>query len=100
MRAYRQLPCQNCGADDGTVCGAHANWAEYGKGKSIKASDDKCASLCHRCHSALDQGSSMTRDERKTLWERAHRRTMDELISRSWSDRKLRATLETAGIVR
>jgi hypothetical protein len=38
MKAYRLICCQHCGRDDGTVCGAHSNWAVHGKGRSIKAS--------------------------------------------------------------
>ncbi len=45
MLRYRMLPCQNCGANDGTVCGAHSNQSKHGKGKGIKASDQYAASL-------------------------------------------------------
>jgi hypothetical protein len=82
MEAYRQIPCQWCGRDDGTVCGAHSNWAEHGKGRSIKASDDKCASLCARCHSALDQGYSMTPHGKRVMWQVAHDKTVEELTKR------------------
>jgi len=67
MKAYRQIPCQHCGAEDGTVCGAHSNQSADGKGRSIKADDNKCASLCFRCHAALDQGSFMARAEREAI---------------------------------
>lgn len=79
MKAYRCIPCQHCGTDDGTVCGAHSNWAEHGKGRSIKASDEFCASLCFRCHSELDQGKHLDADERKAMWTEARRRTVDAL---------------------
>jgi len=82
MEAYRTIPCQNCGRDDGTVCGAHSNWATEGKGRSIKASDDKCASLCSRCHSLLDQGYSMSNFEKREMWVNAHLKTVDELTKR------------------
>ena len=82
MEAYRTIPCQNCGRDDGTVCGAHSNWAEHGKGRSIKASDDKCASLCSRCHSALDQGYHLTAQEKREMWTKAHLKTVEELTKR------------------
>jgi hypothetical protein len=88
MRAYRLIPCQNCGADDGTVCGAHSNWAEHGKGRSIKADDNRCASLCHTCHGMLDQGSILGRAERMALWWNAHIKTVGELQARSlWPER-------------
>jgi hypothetical protein len=82
MEAYRAIPCQSCGRDDGSVCGAHANLMEFGKGRGIKASDDKCASLCSRCHAAVDSGYSMSREERREMWLRAHHRTVEELTKR------------------
>lgn len=81
MEAYRKIPCQHCGSDDGTVCGAHSNWG-YGRGKGIKADDNRCASLCFKCHQDLDQGSRMTKDERVTMWTIAHRRTVRTLLAR------------------
>ena len=80
MEAYRAIPCQHCGRDDGTVCGAHSNQAKHGKGRGIKASDIYCASLCSRCHSMLDQGYSMTREEREAMWEKAHSETWPKLV--------------------
>lgn len=80
-QAYRAIPCQNCMRNDGTVCCAHANWAAHGKGKSIKASDDRGASLCFSCHSGLDQGRELSRDERRQVWEGAHRRSVELLVS-------------------
>ena len=82
MKAYRAIPCQNCGRDDGTVCGAHANWGIFGKGKAMKAEDNRAASLCHVCHSELDQGSRLTAAGRIALWWGAHVRTVAELIAR------------------
>lgn len=82
MKAYRLISCQNCGADDGTVCGAHSNWAKHGKGRGIKADDNRCASLCSVCHGELDQGSIMGRAEREALWSIAHAKTIRELVAR------------------
>jgi len=81
MQAYRKIACQNCGIDDGTVCGAHSNQAKHGKGRGIKASDIYCASLCHACHMAVDQGRSMSRQERESVWESARERTVAALTS-------------------
>lgn len=84
MAAYRAIPCQHCGRDDGTVCGAHANWAIFGKGGSIKADDNRAASLCAHCHvPILDQGAELTRDERKAMFWAAHVKTVLELLARS-----------------
>ncbi len=80
MQAYRKIPCQHCGIDDGTVCGAHANTAAMGKGRGIKATDSACASLCHRCHMEVDQGRTMSRNERVQVWTDAHLKTVAELV--------------------
>lgn len=76
LEACREIPCQHCGAQDGTVCAAHSNWAEHGKGKSIKASDIFVASLCAICHHQLDQGFLWTREQRKAIWIAAHEKTV------------------------
>ena len=81
MVAYRSIPCQHCGIADGTVCGAHSNWAEHGKGRGIKADDNRCASLCFKCHSLLDQGSTLSADERRQFWDEAHAKTVRLLVS-------------------
>lgn len=78
--ACREIPCQNCGVADGTVVAAHSNQSRHGKGKSIKASDEYVASLCHKCHTELDQGSHMTKGERVAMWENAHRNTVKKLV--------------------
>ena len=79
--AYRLIPCQACNADDGTVVCAHANEGIFGKGMAIKASDDRAASLCFTCHGRLDQGSDMTRDERRAFWLAAHIKTIAALVA-------------------
>lgn len=82
LEACREIPCQHCHRDDGTVCAAHSNQSQHGKGRSIKASDVYTAALCATCHSALDQGSRLSREERVTLWTEAHRKTVRELLRR------------------
>lgn len=79
--AYRLIPCQSCGANDGTVVCAHANESWAGKGMGIKASDENGASLCFTCHSRLDQGSDMTREERRAFWLAAHLKTIPALVA-------------------
>ncbi len=79
MAAYRLIPCQHCGKDDGTVCGAHSNWGQHGKGKAQKADDNRCASLCFLCHLLLDQGAVLAKDQRKGMWWAAHIRTVSRL---------------------
>ena len=82
LKACRNIPCQHCGAQDGTVVAAHSNFAKHGKGRGIKASDQYVASLCHTCHFELDQGSWLTKGERSAMWEGAHARTVAELNKR------------------
>ena len=79
--AYRLIPCQSCGANDGTVVCAHANESWAGKGMGIKASDDRAASLCFTCHSRLDQGSDMSKEDRRAFWLAAHLKTIPALVA-------------------
>ncbi len=81
LKAAREIACQHCGADDGTVCAAHSNW-QGGKGKAIKADDNLVASLCYRCHSAIDQGSKLSKAERQQIWFAAHNKTVALLQAR------------------
>jgi hypothetical protein len=80
LEVVRQSPCQNCGTQDGTVCAAHSNQLRDGKGRSLKAHDYRVAALCFRCHSNLDQGYQMSKEERVELWESAHRKTIGWLF--------------------
>lgn len=80
LEACRELPCQHCGAEDGTVVAAHSNWASEGKARSLKAKDSAVASLCFACHSQIDQGKDMTRAERREMWIEAHCKTLRALI--------------------
>jgi hypothetical protein len=82
LKACREIPCQACMRSDGTIVAAHSNEARHGKGRSVKASDQYVASLCHLCHHELDQGSRLNRDERQALWAGAHAKTVRELVSR------------------
>lgn len=78
--------CQNCGDTYGVVA-AHANWLDFGKGKSHKAHDCYHAWLCMRCHAFLDQGTGMDptkiysdiKQDKREMWQRAANRTLLEL---------------------
>ena len=78
LRNARKIPCQHCGADDGTVVAAHTNYGG-GKGRSIKADDNLIASLCFNCHAELDQGKNLTQEERQDMWVKAHIKTVKKL---------------------
>ena len=80
LEAVREAPCMHCGIQDGTVVAAHSNQLRDGKGKSLKAHDFRIAALCYRCHSELDQGSKMSKQERLNMWEKAHRATVGWLF--------------------
>lgn len=76
----RDIPCQSCGAMDGTVCAAHSNQLRDGKGTGIKASDYRIAALCNNCHHSIDNGNKLTKDERREVWELAHRLTIGHMF--------------------
>jgi len=65
LRAVRSIPCVFCGA---AVQAAHRN---EGKGMGIKADDSLTAALCHEHHAEIDQGSGMTREQRRAEIDRA-----------------------------
>lgn len=71
LRDSRDKPCslrvENvCCGDWATTCAAHANWSEYGKGKSIKAHDWAVADACYTCHRWLDEGPAPRETKRRT----------------------------------
>jgi hypothetical protein len=78
LEACRNLPCQHCGAEDGTVVAAHSNESVHGKGRGIKASDEFIAALCFTCHANLDQGR-MSKHDRAEMWHNAHIKTISLL---------------------
>ena len=82
LDAARQLPCQHCGIQDGTIVAAHSNQLRDGKGRGLKAHDYRIAALCFSCHSELDQGQKLSKSERIEMWEEAHRKTLGELFER------------------
>lgn len=80
LELCREIPCQSCGRSDGTVCAAHSNQQRDGKGTGIKASDAMIASLCSKCHHELDNGKDLSKEERREIWELAHRLTIRHFI--------------------
>lgn len=73
LEVLRDAPiCFGCGKhNDGTMCAAHSNQSIHGKGRSLKSDDCYVAALCYDCHAELDQGLSMTREERVAMWNDA-----------------------------
>ena len=82
LEVARLLPCQHCGIEDGTVVAAHSNQLRDGKGRGLKASDFRIASLCFRCHAEADTSSTLSKVARIEMWEQAHRATIGELFER------------------
>lgn len=73
--------CCFCGQVRG-VMACHSNWAIHGKGKSVKADDNRIAAGCDTCHRELDQGKQYTEDEKKRYWWLAHKVTIHQLLTR------------------
>ena len=90
LEVLRRSPCQHCGRQDGTVCAAHSNQLRDGKGRSIKAHDYRIAYLCYKCHTNIDQGTQMSRQQREYEWENAHRKTIGWLFENGYIDVKSR----------
>lgn len=78
LKNVAELPCQNCYIE-GQSQAAHSNWAEHGKGRGIKASDEYTAALCQKCHTELDQGAKLFKEQRQELWTMAWQKTMARL---------------------
>lgn len=84
LEMVRQSPCQNCETRDGTIVAAHSNQLRDGKGRGIKAHDYRIAALCYGCHMELDQGKSMSKQERVEMWDEAHRKTIGWLFENDY----------------
>jgi hypothetical protein len=80
LELVRQSPCQICGAQDGTVVAAHSNQQRDGKGMGLKAHDYRIASLCFTCHAEIDQGKTMSKQQKFEAWDEAHRKTIGWLF--------------------
>lgn len=79
LKNVASLPCQLCGSEL-YVQASHSNQAKHGKGRGIKASDEFTAALCMSCHYEIDQGSKLSRDERRDQWDLAHQKTVERLV--------------------
>ena len=83
LKAVSLLPCQICGLENATQA-SHSNQLRDGKGKGIKAHDYRIAALCWMCHTEIDQGKAMTKEERVNAWDEAHRKTIGKLFEDGW----------------
>jgi hypothetical protein len=80
LEAVRESPCQICGAQNGTVVAAHSNQQRDGKGMGLKAHDYRIAALCYTCHADIDQGKTLSKQEKFEAWDEAHRKTIGWLF--------------------
>lgn len=80
LAAVRTLPCMHTGME-GQTEPAHSNWAEHGKGRGIKADDNRVAALSAAVHRELDQGKNWTAQERRDIWWAAHVKTVKALLA-------------------
>lgn len=83
-RAVASLACVRCGRVGETQC-AHRN---QGKGMGLKTDDALTAALCTTCHSEIDQGGTMTREERRAAMDEAILRTVRQLALRGLLEAK------------
>lgn len=74
-RAVASLACVQCGSPDTQA--AHRN---EGKGMALKTHDCWTAALCPTCHTEIDQGRHMTRDQRRAAIDRAIVLTLAGLV--------------------
>ena len=77
LKMVASLDCQACGSGH-MVQAAHTNWGG-GKGRGIKADDNLVAALCLKCHYEIDQGKTLSKQERQDLWQKAHQKTVTAL---------------------
>lgn len=78
-RAVSTLPCMVCGIE-GRTQASHSNSQRDGKGMGLKAHDYRIAAICDSCHREIDQGSTLSKEERRTVWDEAHRATIGALF--------------------
>lgn len=67
LQAVASLPCVIC-LREGATQAAHRN---VGKGMGMKTDDCFTAALCVDCHSEIDQGGMMSRQERRERMDTA-----------------------------
>jgi hypothetical protein len=80
LELARDVPCQSCGAMDGTVVACHSDQLRDAKGTGIKSHDFRVAYMCNRCHHEQGSGNKLNRQEKIEMWEEAHRKTIGWLF--------------------
>jgi cytochrome c553 len=75
LRAVASLHCMRC-FREGMTQAAHRN---EGKSMALKTDDCWTAALCVACHSEIDQGNGMSKQERRDAMDTAILMTLREL---------------------
>lgn len=77
LQAVREIDC--C-----VLCGRYGVQAAHrneGKGVGMKVDDCLTAALCEQCHTRIDNGKDMTREERRAEMDRAIVLTLKQLAN-------------------
>lgn len=77
LQAVREIDC--C-----VLCGRYGVQAAHrneGKGIGLKVDDCLTAALCEQCHTRIDNGKDMTREERRAEMDRAIVLTLKQLAN-------------------
>lgn len=85
LNAARGQQCQIqipdiCNGNSETVVAAHSNNLRHGKGMGIKANDCFIAWACNSCHTEIDQGSILSRQEKDAYWDVGFERTILQMF--------------------
>ena len=72
------------------VVAAHSNRQRHGKGRGIKSHDCFIAFACHACHYEIDQGSTLSREERADAWVRG----FEAMLVYLWAGGLVQVTLK------
>ena len=67
LTEIRKLPCVRCGNPNSQA--AHSNSSRDGKGRGIKADDNKTVCLCHSCHFKFDTFQLGNRAESEAMFD-------------------------------
>ena len=67
LAEIRKLPCVRCGNPNSQA--AHSNSSRDGKGRGIKADDNKTVCLCHSCHFQFDTFQLGNRAESEAMFD-------------------------------
>lgn len=82
LRAVASIRCVRCGRGTFNPDGfaqSQAGHRNEGKGAGTKVDDSLAAALCPDCHTELDSGKSMTREQRRAEHDRCIVLTLREL---------------------